>query len=213
MTGNQYDEAYYMRGKEVGVSNYQNYRWLGPPTIALAKQLRSVLDIKPYDTVLDYACARGFLVKAFRSIGVDACGYDISDWAIQNCHPDVADYVSTLPPRAVLYDHITGKDFCEHVPEPEMPDVMQALLGAFRKSILLIVPLSRVVGGNYIRPEDNADVTHVIRWPLEAWLDFVQSHVKDANISVSGSWHIPGLKPSSNAPLKSCGFIHIKRYV
>lgn len=211
MTGNQYGEDYFMRGQQCGISNYTNYRWLKEPTIALAKRLVEVLDIKPADTVLDYACARGFLVKAFRLIGVDAWGYDISDWAIQNCHPDVTGYVSTGSHWST-FDHITGKDFFEHVPEPEMSGVMRSILGAFRKNVLLIVPLSRVIGQSYIRPEDNSDVTHVVRWPLETWLDFVQSHVTDDNVSVSGSWHIPGLKPSSPSPIKSCGFIHIKRY-
>lgn len=212
MTGTQYGEDYFLRGQECGISNYTNYRWMPELTVPMAQRFVRLLEIKPHETVLDWACARGYFVKALRCIGIEAFGYDISEWAIKHCDKAITSYVSTSLDPSVKYDHICGKDFLEHVPEPEMSGVMRGIFGAFRKNVLLIVPLSRVIGGSYIRPEDNSDVTHVVRWPLETWLDFVQSHVTDDNVSVSGSWHIPGLKPSSPSPIKSCGFIHIKRY-
>jgi 2-polyprenyl-3-methyl-5-hydroxy-6-metoxy-1,4-benzoquinol methylase len=40
-------------------------------------------------TALDAGCAWGFLVEAFRKRGVEAYGVDISEYAIQNVHPEI----------------------------------------------------------------------------------------------------------------------------
>ncbi len=44
--------------------------------------------------VLEIGCAKGFLVKDLRDMGVDAYGIDISQYAIDNCEPEVAPYLS-----------------------------------------------------------------------------------------------------------------------
>lgn len=43
--------------------------------------------------ILVVGCGKGFLVKYFRDKGYDAYGTDISNYAVENCHPDVKDYV------------------------------------------------------------------------------------------------------------------------
>jgi hypothetical protein len=45
-------------------------------------------DIHP-TTVLDAGCAMGFLVESLRKKGIQSFGIDISEYAIQNVHPDV----------------------------------------------------------------------------------------------------------------------------
>lgn len=207
-----YDEEYFMRGVEAGVSNYTNYSWKKELTIPMAKRFVNLLGIQPNETVLDWACARGFFVKALRCVGIESFGYDISDWAIKNCDPDVSRYVTTALDPSARYDHICGKDFFEHVLGYEMEITLNTILGMARRSVLFIVPLSRSVGGDYIRREDNMDATHIVRWPLETWLDFIQSRIGDERVSVSGSWHYPGLKPSSFTHIKSCGFLLIRKH-
>lgn len=46
--------------------------------------------------VLDVGCAKGFLVKAFREIGIEAYGVDISSYAISNSFEDTPPYLYEL---------------------------------------------------------------------------------------------------------------------
>lgn len=205
-----FDADYFLRGKECGLSNYSNYSWLGEPTIALAKRLIEVMQIGMGETFLDFGCARGYLVKAMRQLEIEAYGYDISEWAVQNCDPDVKDYVrnSLLGNR----DHVLIKDVAEHIQPYDLADILSALIGTEPKTILIIVPLTKSKGGKYIRYEDGLDATHVIHWPLQDWMSFVQGCIKKDEFTLAGSWHIPGLKPTSLTHLKSCGFIMLKRH-
>lgn len=204
-----YGEGYFLRGEG---SNYINYSWLGEPTLKMASHLIKLLGIEFGETVCDIGCARGFLVRALRETGVYAYGFDIATWPIEHCDEKVKPWVSNKFPDE-QYDYFIMKDVAEHLSVSELSITLSKLIGLVRKSILIISPLSSEAGGPFLRKEDSLDATHIIRWPLESWLDFIQSLVPADEFSVSGSWHYPGLKPSSNSPLKSCGFIHIKKIV
>lgn len=204
-----YDENYFLRGEASGRSNYTDYRWMEERTIAFARRLVDHLGIQRGQTFLDVGCALGFTVKALRRIGVQAWGYDISEWAINNCDPEITPYVrtSSWPGH---FDYMLLKDVAEHLEPGQLRDLIDRLTGQLRKAMLLIVPLSGIEGGRYIRDADNKDVTHIIRWPLEAWLRFVQR--QNEEFIAQASWHIPGLKPTSLSSPSSCGFITIRRY-
>ena len=45
--------------------------------------------LKKGDRVLDIGCAKGFLVKDLLSIGIEAYGIDVSEYALKNCEPEV----------------------------------------------------------------------------------------------------------------------------
>lgn len=202
-----YNEGYFMRGEG---SNYVNYSWKPELTLPMARSLVDLLNIKPCDSIMDIGCARGYVCKALRELGIDAWGFDISSWAIANCDPSVKDYVSQTFP-ITPYDFFLCKDVLEHISVPELSKMVASLAALVRKSILIIVPLSHVAGGPFVRREDSRDETHIIQWPLESWMSFITSLVDTDTFIVSGSWHWPRIKPSSNSPLKSCGFLHIKK--
>lgn len=205
----QYDETYYLRGKDAGVSNYQDYRWLPRLTVPMARRLIDFLGIRPGSSLLDFGCARGYLVKALRHLWVDAHGCDISEWAIANCDPEVKDYVSTTLPDA-RFDYMVAKDVLEHLTLAELGPTLLTLTDNTRIAMLVIVPLTEEAGGSYVRAEDNMDATHQIRWPLPIWLEYMED-VLPENLNVSASWRCPGLKPACAASPKSCGFFVIRR--
>lgn len=208
-----YTEDYYLRGPSAGLSNYVDYRWQEEPTMALAKRIVEVLGIEPGETVLDWGCARGYLVKALRRLSVVAYGYDISEWAIQNCDPEVKDAVFGNTPLLITpkYDHITAKDVLEHLEPIDLMRTSELMLAKANVSILIMVPLTAHCGGQYVREEDDMDVTHRIRWPLEDWMEFFRRRIPGEEWVLQGSWHIPGLKPTSLSHPKSCGFILLTR--
>lgn len=200
-----------MRGKETGRSNYSAYEWKPSLTIPMVRSLIEFMGIKPGENLLDVGCARGFYVKALRSLGVDAYGYDTSEWAVANCHPDVVGYVTGDLHTTSRYTHVFGKDLCEHLDVEQLASLLGTLSSMFQRSMLFIVPLTHVVDGGYIRPEDNADPTHQIRWPLQVWVEFFVKHIGSSDVAVMGSWHIPALKPASFSCPRSCGFIYVRR--
>lgn len=206
----KFGEGYFMRGPELGVSNYSNYRWLGEITLTFAICLSRYLGIKGGDRVLDVGCSRGFLVRALRMMGVFAFGYDISKWAIENCDPEVKGFVSNqLVADPMSIDWVILKDVCEHIEKNDLVELIQKLASATRNGMLIVVPLSAYTGGRYVRDEDEMDVTHIHRWTLSDWLLFLTENAPE--FTVSGSYYIKGIKECCKAAKMSCGFFTLKR--
>ena len=93
-----FDEEYFLRGEESGKSNYTNYRWLGDVTLQYAIFLVRHLGLNRYSSVLDFGCARGYLVKAMGMQGIRAHGYDISQVIEQRSEGAVRFKVASLYP-------------------------------------------------------------------------------------------------------------------
>jgi hypothetical protein len=88
---------------------------------------RIVSDIQP-GTVLDAGCAWGFLVEALRQRDVEAFGVDISDYAMQNVHPEVQPYCwigSVAEPFPQKYDLIVCIEVLEHLPQAQAEQAVQ----------------------------------------------------------------------------------------
>ena len=81
-----YDENYFERGLQLGISGYTAYSWMPELTLKMANFLIEDLDLKE-NKVLDYGCAKGYLVKALRHYGITAFGYDASKYAISETLP------------------------------------------------------------------------------------------------------------------------------
>jgi hypothetical protein len=208
----KYDERYFRYGKEDGVSNYTDYQWLEERTMAFASRLIDVMQMPPRSTFLDFGAARGYTVKALRRMEIDAWGYDISKWAVENCDPEVNGFVHQSIQHD-SYGFVMLKDVCEHLEVIELMRVADHLLKITKRCILIMVPLTEQVGGPYVRKEDDMDVTHNIRWPLGEWMKFFANRIPGESWSLQGSWHIPGLKPTSLSHPRSCGFISLRRVV
>lgn len=213
--GHPFTEDYFLRGKETGLSNYENYRHLPELTEAYARHLVKHLDIKVSDFIHDIGCARGYLVKALRDLGYWATGHDISEWAISNCHPDVAAHVSTAcdyAPNSI--DWIHAKDCCEHWNEAALREALPRILDMARKGCFFIIPLTAYWGGKYIYPADNEDKTHRIHLPMDSWLRLLmEAATKTAGtFSIHGSYNMHGLKKASVEFPYSTGFLTVRRF-
>lgn len=82
---------------------------------------RIVADIRPR-RVLDAGCAMGFVVELFRQRGVEAFGFDVSEYALAHVHPSVKDFcwrASVTDEIAGRYDLITCIEVLGHVPPPD----------------------------------------------------------------------------------------------
>ncbi len=203
---NPYDSDYFLNGPGTGKSNYVDYQWRPGLTIPACRKIAQYLGIRNGDSLIDVGCSRGYYVKAFRELGYRAFGYDVSEWAIENCDPDVGEFVGrTLPKRA--FDWATCKDVAEHLALGELKSLVSVLNERITRGMLFIVPLAR--RGAYVRQEDENDITHIIRMDLDGWISLLEENAPDFN--VNGSYNIHGIKPAAAEVWHSCGFLTLIR--
>jgi 2-polyprenyl-3-methyl-5-hydroxy-6-metoxy-1,4-benzoquinol methylase len=164
---NVFDEKYFEDGVRHRVSAYENYRWMPERTI---REASSIINNIKFDTVLDYGCAKGFMVYALRLLGKEAYGADVSQYAVEHCHPNVKDYLRVIESAEQLsggWDLIIAKDVLEHIPKDVIPSVLSELR---RRCKILFVAVPLGDGKRYRIREYEMDVTHVVREPEEWWL-------------------------------------------
>ena len=107
------------RSKEQGFCRSYPRDTIYPRFKALATQIKD--QFKP-ETVLDIGCAKGFLVSAFKELGVVAYGVDISEYAISCAQPEIKPYLykvnlnkDVLPFEAEKFDFITCLETVEYL--------------------------------------------------------------------------------------------------
>lgn len=174
----RYDSDYYERGLVCGISGYMNYGWMPELTIRMAHFMIKNLPINENEKVLDYGCAKGFMVKAFRLLGVDCYGCDISSYAISKVENELKEYcwkISDTIDQYTFkqdYDWMIAKDVFEHIPELELRQLLLKAHGKI-KNIFVVVPLAENdYIGKYIIPDYDKDVTHLIAKSLSWWESF-----------------------------------------
>ena len=163
----QFTKDYYEDGIRKHISGYENYKWMPTRSIPEALDIQEKFD---FETCVDYGCAKGFLVHALRIIGCDAYGEDISEYAVENCHPGVKPYV-TLP-NDKKYDLLICKDVLEHIEVDNIP----AVLNTFRDKadqFFFTIPLGD--GDRFRIREYEVDITHVTKKDEEWWINMFES--------------------------------------
>jgi SAM-dependent methyltransferase len=120
-----------------------------------------VRDIAP-KSVLDVGCAMGYLVEALRERGVEAWGFDVSEYAIENAQPAIRDYCwvgSIHDPLPRHYDLITCIEVVEHLPAEEAPHAFENLCAHSDDILFTSTPL------------DFGEETHFNVRPPEYWTE------------------------------------------
>lgn len=195
--GDKYDSDYYLRGRETGKSLYQDYRWMPQLTVPMVQAIADHCGIVKGNSVLDFGCARGYIVKALRGLGYDAWGADISRWAVENADPEVRDFCrimsSDLLGKSVA-DWVVAKDVLEHI--EYVSGTVRSLMDAARVGVFAVVPLSAFNGSKYVVREYEEDATHVQRLTLVGWLEmFLRPGWR-----VEAAYRLPGVKDNYFRP-------------
>lgn len=189
-----FDADYFERGVETRRSCYQNYRWLGEPTLNWCRCVAKWVGLHERTTVLDFGCAKGFYVRAFREIGIPAFGSDGSRYAIENCDPTVSDYVARVEDGQIweddsFFDCFIAKDVLEHI--ADLGAILN-LLGRSCRRGLVCVPLADE--GRFRLDSAKQDSSHVHCLDEEGWEDLLSpcGHVERV------AHHIPGIDVRSD---------------
>jgi SAM-dependent methyltransferase len=162
-----YDKDYYEHGIETGKSNYQNYRWIPELTIPMAMTIIDFLQIAKGEMVLDFGCAKGYLVKALRMLHRNAWGVDISSYALSFADPEIRSFlVNDLNKLDGLnFKYIICKDVLEHITEF---DLRKLLISFKARKLFSVIPLGD--NGVFVAPSNQTDVTHITCRPRDWWL-------------------------------------------
>ena len=120
-----FDENYFKDGKRSKKSLYEDYRWLPELTKPLAAAICRFTGIIKSDVVVDYGCARGYLVRAFIENGIEAFGIDVSEYAITHSDLIVREKLHHLTNETLAeafetlgcskVDWLIAKDVFEHI--------------------------------------------------------------------------------------------------
>lgn len=199
-----YDSEYYEDGIASGKSLYTNYCWIPELTIPLASAMCEQLGISIEDTVLDFGCAKGYLVKALGLLGRQAWGCDISSYAL-SCVPSEIKHRcrSSIDPDD-FYDWVIAKDVLEHIDEKFLPSLMLRFR-SLCSNLFIIIPLG--LDNRYVIPDYDKDVTHRVRQPLSWWTKLAE----DAGFEVvSALYHQPFMKANWSSYEKGNGFIILR---
>ena len=122
-------------------------------------------DLQP-KTALDAGCAIGFLVEALRERGVDAHGFDVSEWAVHQIPEALRPYcyVGSLTTEINgSYDLITCIEVLEHLPAHE---ATAAIANICRHTGTVLFSSS---------PVDFREPTHVNVQPPDYWVSLFAS--------------------------------------
>ena len=185
-----YDADYYERGVQTGKSGYQNFSWLPELTMKMAHQLIITLPIGRTDKVLDFGCAKGFLVKALRLLDIDAYGVDVSQYAIDQVDPMVRGLCTVISEQIDTtcfsrdYDWLVAKDVFEHLTETQLRQLLTCAKPKVKR-MFAAIPLGREDRSGYVVPAYDNDVTHIIVQPLDWWMDTF----KECGWNVDGATH------------------------
>jgi SAM-dependent methyltransferase len=173
----QYDAAYYAHYFSGGdrVAYERNEQWLGFFGTVAA---RIAADIAPA-SALDVGCAHGFLVEALRDRGVDAKGFDVSDFAISQVREDVRPHCwvgSALDPIRGHYDLVTCIEVLEHLEEKDA-DLAVGNICAVTDDVIFTST-----------PTDYREETHVNVRPPEYWAGLFARHGFARDLGFDGSF-------------------------
>ena len=131
-----YDDAsYFGEGRDhldrAGLSGYERYDRDTSNADVAAYVLWRHFDV---DRSVDVGCAMGFVVEALREVGIDANGFDVSQWAVDHAalgargHVRRGDLTEGLPLRSPV-PMVSCLETLEHLP----PDAVPAAVAELRR--------------------------------------------------------------------------------
>lgn len=172
-------EQYYF-----GNSEYSNYdRYDHKCYDNLVEKLISTCNVHISDTIIDYGCATGLLLRAFKKRGYcNLIGTDISYWAINQgrkqygLSSELQHYNRNL--LEVPKDWLIMLDVLEHIPTLDELNNMFQLISqsTIRKGFIVRIPVSKHEGEDFYLEVSRNDKTHTQSHSTDWWLRFFKQH-------------------------------------
>lgn len=108
------------------------------------KEAQTIASIPGLRNVLDVGCAKGFLVKALRNLGIQAYGIDISEYALSKAEASIRPYLRQMRVQDIgdvqQYDIIHTNGVLVYLKIPEIKKVLQCFYRIAKMGIIVIDP-------------------------------------------------------------------------
>lgn len=186
--GKFFDADYFERGRESGKGWLQNYRWMPRRTFREALAVIDILGIDETSHVLDFGCAKGFIVRALRELEIKADGCDISDYALRFAPVECWNCEDPKSWEGRKYTHVFAKDVLEHMTVDQLQTALKRI-AALAPVFMVVVPIGD--NGRYRIPEYHTEITHFIiedeAWWRKAFRETGWAVIKERA-------HVPGIK-------------------
>jgi GT2 family glycosyltransferase len=179
-TSDFYGEGYFLNGQgsnygyrnETGKQLFVPYeeQYYLPKNRELAKYIINMYKPK---TAMVLGCARGYLVKAFRELGVDCKGIDISEWAIKHAPDELSEhlYVGDICDLSFFssasFDVTVALDVFEHIAVPDLFTALDEASRITRDTILINVPVND--DDSHPDQTDGNDKSHISIYSATWW--------------------------------------------
>ncbi|MGH9177922.1 MAG: class I SAM-dependent methyltransferase [Acidimicrobiales bacterium] len=142
-----YGAGYFGSGRDpldrMGLSGYERYDRDTSNANAAAYLVWRWFDV---GRTLDVGCATGFVVEALRELGVDACGVDVSQYAVEQAaqgargHISYGDLTRRLPFPDGRFDLLTVLETLEHLPPELVPRALAELRRVTKGYVVATIP-------------------------------------------------------------------------
>lgn len=147
-----------------------------PQKRAVANKIISLIGIPK--TVMCLGAGRGFQMIAFKYLGIDVSGVDISEYAVETSPEelkgklvvgDISDnkYMATYP--VGTYELVTGLDVLEHIPVPKLYNAILHSIRISSNYVMINIPIKNTDD----EPDESAtstDATHVSIYSPSWWI-------------------------------------------
>ena len=170
-----YGETYFLRGDKSNYGCGDNYpydeSYLKRDRQTVQVFVNSIPNLK---SAIVLGCARGYMVQAFKEVGVEAVGVDISEWAVENCAEGYGDsiYCGDICDLSQWKDGeftlAVALDVFEHI---SVPDLYKAIGEACRVAEWVVINVP-------INPDDKTpdmssgqDESHVSIYSKTWWIE------------------------------------------
>lgn len=187
INGSFYDADYFENGRVTGKSWLMNYKWLPRRSFKEAFAFIDTLKLDETHYVLDFGCAKGFLVKALRELEIMADGCDISEYALSFAPHGCWNCALEEKWENKRYTHVLAKDVFEHLQEAQLMECLEKI-STISSVIMCVVPMGD--NGVYRIKEYHTDLSHIIA-ENETWW---RNHFRAGWNIVLDINHVPGLK-------------------
>lgn len=148
---------------------------------------------------LDVGCARGLLVQALAEVGVDAYGFDVSDYAIETASPQVRDRLrvsSATEPIEGRWDLVTCIEVVEHMDQADALAAIDHMCAASDRVLLSSTP------AHFAEP------THINVRPTADWAAFFAERGFFRRTDFDASFLAPWAILFERADLQQSALVH-----